>query len=72
MIGTRRRHLTASATAVLIGASLAVALNARQTRQEQQPQPTFRTGVDYVRVDVVVTDSADRPVTGRAVPFSVR
>lgn len=49
------------AIAALITAILAAAPSARQV---QQSQPTFRSGVDYVRVDVVVTDSGDRPVTG--------
>jgi VWFA-related protein len=31
--------------------------------QAPRPQTTFRTGVDYVRVDVVVTDTSDRAVT---------
>jgi VWFA-related protein len=31
--------------------------------QPPRPQTTFRTGVDYVRADVVVTDGNDRPVT---------
>src|SRR5262245_9583246 len=27
-------------------------------------QPTFRSGVEYVQIDAVVTDKDDRPVTG--------
>jgi VWFA-related protein len=30
---------------------------------EAQQQPTFRSGVNYVSVDVVVTDTDDRPIT---------
>lgn len=31
--------------------------------QPQTQQPVFRSGVDYVSVDVVVTDSNDKPIT---------
>ncbi len=31
--------------------------------RDQSPQPVFRAGTDYVRVDVVVTDKDDRPIT---------
>ena len=33
---------------------------------EQAPQPTFRSGIDVVRVDVSVLDSARRPLRGLA------
>jgi VWFA-related protein len=29
----------------------------------QEPQPTFRTGINFVRVDVIVTDNRQQPVT---------
>jgi VWFA-related protein len=31
--------------------------------QQSAPQPIFRGGTDYVRVDVVVTDKNDKPIT---------
>jgi VWFA-related protein len=33
------------------------------TQQEAQRQPTFRTGINFVRVDVIVSDSKGSPVT---------
>ena len=33
------------------------------TQQEAQRQPTFRTGINFVRVDVIVSDSKGNPVT---------
>ena len=30
--------------------------------QQGQPQPTFRAGINYVAVDVIVTDRRDNPV----------
>ena len=33
-------------------------------RAQQPPPPTFRTGVEYVELDAVVTDKDDRPVGG--------
>jgi len=39
----------------------------------QQERPTFRAGVEYVAVDVVVTDRADRPVTDLTIDdFEIR
>ncbi|MGH9408066.1 MAG: VWA domain-containing protein [Vicinamibacterales bacterium] len=49
------RHIRASLVVVGLVASAAFGVAARQ--------PTFRSGVEYVPVDVVVTDRGDRPVT---------
>jgi len=47
----------------LVLALLGVALAAVPVAQQvQTPPPVFRAGVDYVRVDVVVTDKGDRPI----------
>ena len=41
--------------------------------QTQQPQPTFRTGIDLVRLEVTVLDEQRRPVRGlTAADFTVR
>jgi VWFA-related protein len=51
------------AAAVLGFAALGVSA-APHARQAPAPQPTFRTGVDIVQVDVSVLDKDRRPVTG--------
>ncbi|HUL73619.1 MAG TPA: VWA domain-containing protein, partial [Vicinamibacterales bacterium] len=43
----------------VVAATLVAAVVAGQASQ----QPVFRAGVDYVRVDVVVTDKDDKPIT---------
>jgi VWFA-related protein len=53
-----KNRSSALACALAAGA-LATGLSALQA---PRPQTAFRTGVDYVRVDVVVTDANDRPV----------
>ncbi len=58
-----RRTLVALAALLLIGTSLAQPV-ARTDARTQAPKPTFRTGVDVVRVTAVVQDMRGRPVVG--------
>jgi VWFA-related protein len=69
------RQLTAAALArgcaAVLGALMVSALNFSLLSshfllaqdQSQRQQPVFRAGVEYVTVDVVVTDRDDRPIT---------
>lgn len=59
-MGTRTRRLVAG-----LAASLIVAVVAAQERPAppDQAQPTFRAGINVVRVDVIVTDRQGNPVT---------
>lgn len=67
-----------STLAVVLLAATVVGLPASSVAQEQQApaapaQPTFRTGVDLVTVDVAVVDSRGNPVEDlRAPEFSVK
>ncbi|MBM3818388.1 MAG: VWA domain-containing protein [Acidimicrobiia bacterium] len=59
MIDPMRR--TAALLAVLLGL---VATTRSSAQQEQQPPaPTFRTDINFVRVDVIVSDGKGQPVT---------
>ena len=47
-----------------LGVSLVAALAAQQDESQQQPPPlTFRGNINFVRVDAIVTDDDDRPIT---------
>ena len=55
------------ATVVLLMASLVQTGSAQQEAAAppagQDPQATFKAGINFVRVDVIVTDRKDAPVT---------
>jgi VWFA-related protein len=53
----------ASRVCLVAGLAAAVLVARPAARQNSSPQVVFRAGVDYVRVDVVVTDGHDRPIT---------
>ncbi|MBI3264477.1 MAG: VWA domain-containing protein, partial [Acidobacteria bacterium] len=55
---THSRHTTQFAAAVVAAAALAICpalLIAIQPPEPQQPRPTFKTGADFIRVDVFAT-----------------
>ncbi|HZT77079.1 MAG TPA: VWA domain-containing protein [Vicinamibacterales bacterium] len=68
--------MATSFRALCIAAALAALVSVRGDAQQQQPQPqtaqpqspdqppppTFRTGINYVRVDVIVSDKTGQPV----------
>jgi VWFA-related protein len=59
--GVRRLHLPALATCGLL---LALGLAALTAQELQTPaRAVFRSGIEYVTVDVVATDKNDKPVT---------
>jgi len=50
---------------LLVGVAAATALASQLPSAQQQPtQPTFRTGVDVVQVDVSVLDKDRKPIRG--------
>ena len=51
------------ALACVVLGTCSVAVVGRQVAAPPQSAPTFRTAVEYVSVDVVVTDKNDKPVT---------
>jgi VWFA-related protein len=65
-MGRTSRHLAALGAAFFI--AFAIRGDAQQTQQQQQqapaqqPPPVFRTGINYVRVDVIVSDKQGNPV----------
>ena len=71
-MGRTSRHLTALGAAFFV--AFAIRGDAQQTQQQQQqqqqpppppgqqPPPVFRTGINYVRVDVIVSDKQGNPV----------
>lgn len=60
-----RHRVSAVVLVLLCGLRVgdAVGLEARPQDPPQEPPPIFRTGVDVVRVDVIVTDRDGKPVT---------
>jgi VWFA-related protein len=61
-----------SAAALLAGGLLSVAALAGARQDRPAPQPTFRTGVDLIQLDVSVLDKDRRPVQGlTAADFTV-
>jgi VWFA-related protein len=49
---------------LLVASALVAAFLGGQTRPSQPPQDVFRTGVEVIEVDVVVTDGRGQPVRG--------
>jgi len=53
-----------SAVTAVLASAVALMASTNATTIARGRQQIFRTGVDHVRVDVVVTDRADKPVAG--------
>src|SRR5579871_121587 len=59
--------MATSFRAACLGVALAALVSFRgdaqqQQQQQQPPPPTFRTGINYVRVDVIVSDKTGKPI----------
>jgi VWFA-related protein len=59
----RVRSIAVNARPSLVGLLLLTGIAVQAVAAEVQQQPVFRTTVDRVRVDVVVTDGSDKPIT---------
>src|SRR5262245_20601552 len=63
--------MTRAAVTVLLALAVMQSPSAQQQQQQRPPaepaaapqQPTFRAGINFVRVDVIVTDGKAQPVT---------
>jgi VWFA-related protein len=58
-----RRHLAAGIASLMLAAGPAAQEKPQPPQQQPPPsQPTFRTGINFVRVDVIVSDKSGNPV----------